>query len=385
MKVFLTGTTGFLGGELAVLLSKRPEVERLYCLVRPEGDAHAPARLKAVFDFHSDPFDPARIIPVEGNLRDGDLEARLSADRELRDVDVIIHAAADTSFAPANGLNLERVNIGGTAALARWARSLAHLETFCYVGTASICGARLTNCNVHEDQSPYAGAEHLVKYCYTKMVGEMDVRKTIPAEKLLIVRPSIIMGDSRNWAPRSTVILWALAAVNLMRLIPADPSSNLDIIPVDYAARALVELLFAQRRWTTYHISAGRSSATTLEAITSAAEDPALNRPQFRFVGGELLEQMKKWPKKLAASSELHHYAPYLDYWRRIFGGNGRLRLLLAGMEPYFEFMGLNQTFDNARLLSDTAVGPPPPAHDYLPGTRQFLHQIDVGQGALDP
>ncbi len=385
MKVFLTGTTGFLGGELAVLLAKRPEVEQLYCLVRPEGDLAGPARLKAVFDFHSDPFDPSRIIPVVGNLRDANLEERLAASRDLEDVDVVIHAAADTSFAPANGPNLERVNIGGTAALARWAQSLAHLETFCYVGTASICGARLTNCNVHEDQSPSAGAEHLVKYCYTKMVGEMDVRKMIPAEKLLIVRPSIIMGDSRNWAPRSTVILWALAAVNLMRLIPADPRSNLDIIPVDYAARALVELLFARRRWTTYHISAGPRSATTVGEITQAADDPTLSRPEFRFVGGELLEQMKKWPKKLAASSELHRYGPYLEYWRSIFGGNGRLRLLLAGMEPYFEFMGLNQTFDNARLLTDTQLGPPPPAHDYLPSTRQFLHQIDVGQGALDP
>ena len=246
MKVLLTGSTGFLGGKLAVLLSKRREVERLYCLVRSNGQ-DARARLKAVFDFHDDPFDPARVVPVEGELRDAELGEKLAAHPELRDVDVVIHAAADTSFAPANGENLEKVNVQGTTALARWAESLPGLKTFCYEGTASICGSRLTNCNVREEQSPHASAVHLVKYCFTKMVGEISVRRIIPARKLVIVRPSIIMGDTRNWAPRSTVILWALAAVNLIRLIPVDPRANLDIVPVDYAARALVELLFAPR------------------------------------------------------------------------------------------------------------------------------------------
>jgi thioester reductase-like protein len=384
MKVLLTGSTGFLGGELAVLLSKRHDVERLYCLVRSNGQ-DAQARLRAVFDFHDDPFDAARVVGVEGELRDAELGEKLAAHPELRDVDVVIHAAADTSFAPANRANLEKVNVKGSAALARWARSLPRLKTFCYVGTASICGSRLTNCTVREDQSPDARAKHLVKYCFTKMVAEMNVRRIIPPQKLLIVRPSIIMGDTRNWAPRSTVILWALAAVNLIRLIPADPRANLDIVPVDYAARALVELLFAPRRWTTYHISAGRDSSTTLDQITRAADDPALGRPRFRFVGGELLEQMKKWPKRLAPTSELHRHRPYLDYWHGIFNGNGGLRLLLAGMKPYFDFIGLNQTFDNSRLLSDTSLPPPPPAHEYIPATRRFLDQIDIRDGALDP
>jgi len=385
MKVLLTGSTGFLGGELAVLLSKRREVERLYCLVRSYGQEDARSRLRAVFDFHDDPFDPARVVPVEGELRDAELGEKLAAHPELRDVDVVIHAAADTSFAPANGENLEKVNVEGTAALARWAESLPGLKTFCYVGTASICGSRLTNCNVREEQSPHASAVHLVKYCFTKMVGEINVRRIIPARKLVIVRPSIIMGDTRNWAPRSSVIRWALAAVNLIRLIPADPRANLDIVPVDYAARALVELLFAPRRWTTYHISAGPASATTLDQITRAADDPALGRPRFHFVGGELLEQMKRWPKRLAPSSELHRHRSYLDYWHRVFNGNGGLRLLLAGMKPYFEFIGLNQTFDNSRLLTDTSLGPPPPAHAYVPATRRFLDQIDIREGALDP
>ena len=78
------------------------------------------------------------------------------------------------------------------------------------------------------------------------------------------------MGDSRDWKPRSYVILGALAAMNAIRLIPTNPHSNLDIIPMDYAVRAIAGLLFAKRRWTTYHISAGKASATNLDKMLVA-------------------------------------------------------------------------------------------------------------------
>ena len=78
-------------------------------------------------------------------------------------------------------------------------RTLPNLDTFVYVGTASICGTNLTHCNILEDQSPSTSAAHVVRYCYTKMVGETNVTRAIPREKLLVVRPSIIMGDTRDW------------------------------------------------------------------------------------------------------------------------------------------------------------------------------------------
>ena len=44
-KVFLTGATGFLGGELAVALSKLDSVEKITCLVRAKDDCEAVDRL----------------------------------------------------------------------------------------------------------------------------------------------------------------------------------------------------------------------------------------------------------------------------------------------------------------------------------------------------
>jgi len=60
MRVFLTGVTGFLGGELLVELSKKPEVSKIYCLVRALNEEKALLRLKRVFDLHGDYFDPKK-------------------------------------------------------------------------------------------------------------------------------------------------------------------------------------------------------------------------------------------------------------------------------------------------------------------------------------
>ena len=383
MNVFLTGSTGFLAGELAVLLSKRPQIRRLYCLIRGNDAQKAWSRLQQVFQFHGDAFDTTKVVPVVGDLADGSLAEKLCRLKDLGEVDTVIHAAADTSFAPSSTESVERINIGGTQQILTWAQSLPNLETFLYVGTASICGTSLTQCNILEDQSPSPGAAHVVRYCYTKMIGELNVKRTIPREKLLVVRPSIIMGDTRDWTPRSYVILWALAAMNAIRLIPTDPHNNLDIIPMDYAVRAIAGLRFAKRRWTTYHISAGKASATNMEKMLAALAGPPNGHPRVKFVAPELLAQIKKWPKRLRPPSELFTHGEYLDYWHTMFNGN--LRIIMAGMEPYFKFIELDQTFDNSRLLADTGLASPPPPHEYLRTTGKYMNEIDLTEGALDP
>lgn len=333
---------------MAVTLAHRPDVERLYCLVRAENDASATQRLERVFQFHGDAFDAKRVFAVAGDLADKHLAEKLGSRPELKGVDTIIHSAADTSFSPARTESVEKINIGGTRQMLSWATSLPWLDTFVYVGTASICGSQLANTHVYEDQSPNPKAKHLVHYTYTKMVGEEEVRRMIPAERRLIVRPSIIMGDSRDWKPRSYVILWAMAVMDAIRLIPANPNSNLDIIPVDFTAEAIVKLLFARRRFDTYHISAGKASATNVERVLRTIDEPWKNRPEFQFVDPGLIRLMKKWPKRLKNPNELGNFREHLDYWHTRF--NGDFRVLVTGLDPYIRFIELNQTFDNSRL-----------------------------------
>lgn len=386
MNIFITGSTGFLGGELLIDLSKRPEVDKIYCLIRGLSDEHAMLRVRQVFELHGDYVDEKKIIPVLGNLSENSLSEKLSANKLLNDTDVIIHAAANTSFSKVFDKIVEEVNIIGLEHVIKWANKLPRLKIFLYVGTASISGKENANRIVKEDESPNPKVHHVVKYTYTKMMGEIMLTNAIPPEKLLIVRPSIIMGDSRDWVPRSYVILWAFATVNILRLIPANGKSNLDIISVDYASHAIISLLFStRRRHRVYHISSGVESATNVEKIASVVAQFFPELPPVKFVGSSFLKQMNLWAKKaLPSGSELYQYSFYLDYWKNTFGDVSRMRILLAALAPYLEFADMGQQFDNSRLIHDTDIGLPIPAHQYIRNSAGYIKNIDVFGGAAE-
>jgi thioester reductase-like protein len=385
MQVFLTGATGFLGGELLVLLSKDERIDKIYCLVRATDSVEADGRLAKVFAFHDDYFDRKKIIPVAGDLSKEFLVDQLEAMKELRDVDTIIHAAADTSFAPSHKDNIQQVNIIGAGNVAKWATRLPNLKTFVYVGTSWICGCDKPHRIVHEDESPNIGYSQLVEYSRSKSIGEINIRKMIPADKLLVVRPSIIMGDSRAWAPRSFVISWAIAAFNLLRLVAMDSEAFCDIIPIDYATKAIAELLFSQRSFNTYHISSGVNTATNMNLLLNAigVDD---NRPEFHFVDYTLMKQMQLFSKgQLTDMAGLKDCSEYLAYWGKTFNGDNALRRLLWAVNYYYQFVNLSLVFDNTRLLRDTDIGFSEPAHRYMGRNREQLGKIDIIGGSLDP
>jgi len=77
MNVFITGVTGFLGGELLAALLKDNKYEKIYCLLRANNEEEAYIRLKKVVAFHNDRFDNNRIFPVIGDLTDDKLSMKL--------------------------------------------------------------------------------------------------------------------------------------------------------------------------------------------------------------------------------------------------------------------------------------------------------------------
>lgn len=386
MNIFLTGSTGFLGGELLVSLAKHKEVNKIYCLVRALSEEHAILRLKHIFELHGDEYNSKKIIPVLGNIGDHDFSFTLISNPAIKDTNIIIHSAANTSFSKIYDKIVEQVNISGMNELVKWSLTLAHLETFVYIGTATICGKEITNRVVQEEESPNLKVHHLVKYTYTKMMGEILLAKHLPASKTLIVRPSIIMGDSRDWLPRSYVILWAIETVNMLRLVPTNGESSLDVVPVDFATDAIVKLLFTTRNHPVYHISSGSESSTTSIKVMQAVEAVFPGKPPFKFVNKSLIKQVKLWAKgKLPEGSELFDYGKYLDYWKSIFDDTNQMRILLAALEPYLDFAELGQTFDNSKLLKDTGMAPPERAHHYIARSAKYLKNIDVFAGAIDP
>jgi thioester reductase-like protein len=313
MNVFLTGSTGFVGGELLVSLSKRTDIKKIFCFIRAESDAEAALRLEKVFDLRDDFFDRNKIIPISGNLFDINLAESLRENKILKEVDVIIHSAANTSFSRIYDSMVEQVNISGLEKLLQWAVQLPHLHTFLYIGTATICGKDIINRVIREEESPDISARHLVRYTYTKMQGELLLNKYLPREKILIARPSIIMGDSRPVMPRSPVILWTVATINMLRFIPVNEHAALDMIPVDYAAHSIIELLFAKRRHNTYHISAGLNGGTSTYKLSKSLEPHFDDLPPFHFVDKSMLPQVKQWARnRLKQERKLTLYKNYI-------------------------------------------------------------------------
>ena len=385
MKIFLTGATGFLGGELLVLLSKNPKIEKIYFLIRAKDeDVDINVRSRKIFSVHKDLFDKSKIIPVIGDMQDPSLSEKLLSVRDLSDVDTVIHSAANTSFSKMYDNLVERVNIGGTKQILAWAKTLKNLKTFVYVGTAHICGRNAKGI-ISEDESPNPDAKHLVKYCYTKSEGEKIVTEVINKEKLLVVRPSILLGDSRPWLPRSYVIMWAFAGFNLMRLIPMREDAPLDVISVDYAARAIISLLFAKRNHTVYHISAGKSSSSDIgKSVRSMLIGEGF--PDPKFIPYRDVVKIKNWTRKnLDPSSDFAmENDEYFTHIKKVLG-NGDLRILLGALDDYFKFGNLGQIFDNTRMLEDTGMVPPEPVHVYMERNRHQIANIDVMSGTLDP
>src|SRR5215467_2420652 len=96
--VLLTGATGFLGGELAVALSKTASVEKIVCLIRAKNNEEAAERLRSVFAVHQDPYDRKKVFAVAGDLIDQRLPAMLARHPLVRDVNLFVHGAANTYF-----------------------------------------------------------------------------------------------------------------------------------------------------------------------------------------------------------------------------------------------------------------------------------------------
>jgi hypothetical protein len=180
--------------------------------------------------------------------------------------------------------------------------------------------------------------------------------------------------------------MWALASINLLRLVPLNPDAQLDIIPVDYAAGMITRLLFSKRNHVTYHISSGTASATTPLKMCQAIQSYFPDKPDFKFVEIELVREVKLWArKKLNGNSTLKNYPKHLDYWNSIFEDTTDLRILMGGLEPYLYFIELGQIFDNSKLLQDTQLSQPEPGHEYMKRSAHFLDKIDIFDAALEP
>ena len=130
----------------------------------------------------------------------------------------------------------------GTSSILRWARLSCDASPMS--GTAYVAGERSDL--VREDEL-VVGQGYRNTYEQTKAEAETLVRSRLGSLPGVILRPSIIVGDSRTGVTSSfKMMYWPLKiyARRLWRTVPGYPDAVLDIVPVDFVADSVARLLF---------------------------------------------------------------------------------------------------------------------------------------------
>ena len=345
--VFLTGATGYIGKSLLQKWLDSSEA-RLVLLVRGKRGENPKERivnaLASLYPAGDTGRLSARIDVAEGDVsfeRFGLDEARY---RDLASrVSHIIHCAAAARF----DLELDearRTNVAGTRNILDFARTCSALGRIDYIGTAYVAGKRA---GIIREDELNEGQEHNNTYERSKMEAEMLVRESMRELPITILRPSIVICDSRtgrasnfNGFYRALRMYW----LGVLKVLPGNPSSVLDLVPVDYVTEAVHSITRNPASvGACYHLTAGLNNATPLEEISELASRH-FGKEKFTIVPpGEFTAYISKMKdrfgeKELGMVNEIMLYMPYLTGELRFDNSNAvrATRLEAPPVRTYF-------------------------------------------------
>jgi long-chain acyl-CoA synthetase len=300
---FITGVSGFLGQEILSLLAGKP-FRHIYCFIRGNRNKTALERLEAILGIIGAATD-GRISAIEGDLRneklgiDGELYERL-----CREVTHIIHSAADVRFnQPLE--SMRAINVGGAENILRFARDcrsrnprFSHLD---YVSTAFVAGrkARIVS---EDDATDTYGFKNT--YEQTKFESDMMVHAAASELPLIIYRPSIVVGVASTGKAKARNVIYPM--LKLFRrwtwpIVPIRKDVRVDLIPVDFVARALLHISENEKNYGgRFHLAAGPGGDITLMQLLEIVEEEfgrhvmVLPVPVWRYIIRPILKTFKR-------------------------------------------------------------------------------------------
>jgi thioester reductase-like protein len=359
--ILVTGATGFLGVQLVHELLGSQPTATLALLIRDRAgqsgqqraDLIVPAALRS----------RVRVYSGDVGLPDCGLDPA-TYERLSAEVTRVIHSAATVRFDHSLA-EARRINVEGTRRILDFAAGARQLRSLAYVGTAYVAGNRS---GLVRESELAVGQTYRNTYEQTKAEAEALVQSRLGAMPGVILRPSIIVGNSRTGVTSSfKMMYWPLKiyARRLWRTVPGFPDAVLDIVPVDFVAAAVSRLAFDRAALgSTVHLCAGpRGSATIHEIALRAAE--YFGAPEARYVDPKLF---------FAAVRPLL----FLSLW-------GRKRRVLRDGRAYRDYFTMRMQFDtsNAERLLGPAGVCPPAVMDYLDRLLNYCVASDWGRNQV--
>ncbi len=344
MAIFLTGSTGYIGAHiLAELLTGH--TDRVNLLVRAKDQREAKERLWRAMQLHLDfpqfrDYLSQRITIFRGDLTDSKFGLDASTySQVVATTDSMLHCAA--SLNRKSEKNCMNVNLRGTLEmiqLARRVQSGSGLRRFSFVSTVAVAGKR-ENEVVTEDASIDWNRSDYDPYARTKKFCEHMVRELLPDVQKTIFRPSIVLGDTRYGATTQFDMVRAFVFLASLPVLPLRPADRIEIIPVDYVAKAIATLHQKENPlFDTYHLSSGTGSETCQQITDALANASGKAKPIY---APSLAGSFTKLVNSLANRS----------------GSIGRNAVLLKVFLPYIY---LNTVFDNSRVVAEMGSVPEP-------------------------
>jgi dihydroflavonol-4-reductase len=172
VKIFITGSTGFIGTHLVRQLSQTDH--KLYCLVRKTSDINLLNEIGATI--------------IIGDVTDKD-----SFTKSMNDCDTVIHLASSFVFWVANKRTYRDVNVNGTRNVMESVLETG-ISKVISISTVGIYGN--AKWPINED-SPY-GNKRASRYCQTKYEGDL-ITWQLHKEKglpLVMIHPSAVIGPN---------------------------------------------------------------------------------------------------------------------------------------------------------------------------------------------
>jgi thioester reductase-like protein len=356
--VFLTGGTGFLGAEIMKRILRSHPKSRLTLLVRSTHRETARERVDRQL-LRSFGQEEASRYRQRVDVVNGDISLRglgMDSDRvkSLQSgVDQVIHCAATIRF----DLPLDvarRDNTEGTRNVLTFAEGIPRLRRLDYVGTAYIAGDR--EGLVKEDELD-VGQKFSNSYEQTKMEAEKLVREFGERHPTAIYRPSIVVGDSKTGRASSfqgfyqgLLFYRRLYERRLVVLLPADPNTPLDVVPVDYVVEALFALMATDESiGRTFHLTSGPGKTCTVDeilamlaAFTGVKQPPYVSKRAYQRVLRPLLVALFFWDarREIVEKAE-KNYMPYM--WSNLIFDKtntdailGKLGITVPHVKSYF-------------------------------------------------
>lgn len=291
--IFLTGCSGFLGRQLLGRLLMAYPNEQFAVLLRSQFGSAADARLKSLLtdEFGTQNLSKLlhRVTAISGDVTLPGLGMDSYQYQTLaKRIHKVVHCAASTSFEQALP-DARIVNVGGTQHILDFAKLAVEAvgkDNFRYfhVSTAYVAGA--TSGVVDANRLNLDGVFRNA-YEQSKAEAEGQVRavhETIPS---VILRPSIIVGDSVTGQTSAFNVIYIPARMlmrGLFRALPIHSTTVFDVVPVDYVADALTGFIALNPdAGTSFHICAGVGRECNwkdiLEAVRLAYETVVKHAP----------------------------------------------------------------------------------------------------------